>query len=1010
MNKDFPKYWGSIEELEQAPEFQKNLGKEFLSPPAENLLSEMERRDFLKLMGAGMLLATTACYRRPVEKIIPYVNRPEEIIPGIADWYTSTCGECSAGCGILVKTREGRPIKLEGNDAHPLNKGGMCARGIASILNLYDPDRLKNPVVVSRADGSSKDLTWSEVDDKIKNQLDTIKQKAGKIYLLTGAINSPSTLELIRDFLSKYPGAVHVAYEGVVPEEIALAQELSFGQKVTPRYRFDQAKLIVSFGADFLGTYLSPIEFTKQFSKSRKVEHGSMNRFVCFESGLSLTGTNADEHFPVKPGDEFLIALALAHEIVVARKQSRYAGDSQVVQALKLFDVDSVSKQTGVKPEALRRVVDELWAKKGEGLILGGAVKARNGLPIQVIVNLLNSIFENDGVTVDYSVSPSNQAMSSYADLLKMVEQMRQGKVAALFIYKNNPVYNLSSDVKFADALAQVPFVVNFSDREDETGALSNYICPDSHYLESWSDASPQKGLYSIVQPTIAPIYQTRPFQDSLIQWAELPYKSWYDYLKNQWQQKIYRESTGSKSFESFWDETLQKGFFDALGERRTAPTRGNGRRFSGNLLESLKTIQEPSGDYVLALYPSVSQYDGRSANNAWLQELPESVSRITWENFLSVSPRLAKKLDLQEGDVVRVGGAAIDMELPIHIQPKLHEQTVMVAVGYGRTRAGRVGNKIGVNSYTFQKSEGEWLEWSGRPVSIAKTGRNENLASVQGHNSIDGRPILKETTYQEYLKNPEKLPQEEPLPTMWSGHEYKTYRWGMAIDVNSCIGCNACMIGCQSENNVPSVGKEQVIKGREMHWIRIDRYYSGDVDQPDVTYQPMLCQHCENAPCETVCPVLATTHSDEGLNMQIYNRCVGTRYCSNNCPYKVRRFNFFNYFKWDLNNTQPIPWVLNPDVTVRSRGVMEKCTFCIQRIQEAKGHAKDLGRPVQDGEIKTACQQSCPSEAIVFGNINDPNSRVSQLKKLSREFHVLEDLNVKPQVTYLEKVRNKNT
>lgn len=1010
MTQERPKYWGSLEEYHETAEFKESLGKEFVTPPAEHDLTEIERRDFLKFMGAGMLLATTACYRRPVEKIIPYVNRPLEVVPGVPDYYTSTCTECSASCGLLVKTREGRPIKLEGNPEHPMNQGGLCARGQAGLLNLYDPDRLKGPRAVNRGEGSSKTIEWSELDDQIKEILGAAKQKGGKVYLLTASLTGPGTLQVIQDFLAQNPGAAHVAYEGVLPEEIGLAEELSYGQKTTPRYRFDQAQFILSFGADFLGTWLSPVEFAKQFSKTRKPEGGAMARFVAVESALTLTGSNADEYFAVKPGDEASVALALVHELTVSKGQSR---DTSLSQLLAGFDADTVGKQTGIQAEALKNLAQDLWENKGKGLILGGGIKAKNALALQVAVNLLNSILGNDGVTVDTAVAPSHQVFSSYADLTKMIEEMRQGKVEVLFIYKANPLYNLPAALNFAEALKQVPHVVSLADREDETALASNFIAPPSHPLESWGDANPQKGLYSLIQPTIRPLYSTRTFEDSLIQWAALPYKSWYDYLKNHWQQKIFKEASGAKPFDAFWSETLQKGYFDALGEKRAEKGSPNSRSVSSKAYAVLQNVKPLSGDLFLSLYPSVALFDGRSANNGWLQELPDPLSKITWDNYLSVAPRTAKKMGLEEGDVVKLEGVAGNPELPIHIQPKMSGQTAMTAVGYGRTRAGRLGNRVGVNTFPLQKTEGDLLEWAGRPITLTKTGRKERLATTQGHGTLEGRPIIQELSYAEYRKNPEaEQGKEESLPTMWREHKFPGYRWGMAIDLTACIGCSACMIGCMAENNIPVVGKTQVANGREMHWIRIDRYYSGNPDQPEVTHQPMLCQHCENAPCETVCPVIATAHNAEGLNMQIYNRCVGTRYCSNNCPYKVRRFNFFDYYK---QLAEPLNLVLNPDVTTRSRGVMEKCSFCIQRINEAKDKAKAQGKDkqgqdkkVEDGAFKTACQQTCPTNAITFGNINDRNSMISKQKHSPRGYHVLEDLNVKPSITYLKKVRNK--
>ena len=979
---DGKKYWGSLEELEQTEAFKDSLGKEFVS--------EFDRRDFLKLMGASIFMATMACSRKPVEKIIPYVNKPEDLTPGVANWYASTCGGCAASCGVLVKTREGRPIKLEGNEDHSLSRGGLCARGQASLLHLYDPDRLKGPVAVSRSEGTYEEIAWAKADESIRAELEKIKIGKGKVYLLSGVLTSPSTKKLIGEFLAPFQGT-HVSYEAVVPEEIGLGQKLAYGQKVTPRYRFDQAKLVLSFGADFLGTWLSPVEFTKQFSKARRVEEGKMLRLVCVESVLSLTGTNADQYFSVKPGDELPVALALANELIVQKKQSRYALDGAIVAALTPYNVNKVAAATGVDAAALQKLAQELIRHRGEGLVLGGAIKGKNAVALQAVVSLLNSALENDGATIDAEVAPSHQADSSYADLLALIEDMNHGKVAALFIYQSNPIFQLPTALNFSAALKKVPFVVNFADRVDETALQSNFVCPDSHTLESWNDAMPQQGVMSLTQPTIAPLHQTRQWQDSLVVWGRLPTKNWYAYLKNQWQGN--------------WETALQKGVVSlplASGRAHAA------RNFSAAALQGLPKLVESTGETLLALYPAVGHLDGRDINNGWLQELPDPISKITWENVLSVAPALAKKMNLNEGDIVRVSSAmGVDTELPLHIQPKMNENTAMVAVGFGQPHAGKIGGGIGVNVYPYQQIGAELPEWTGQAVKLTKTGKTTRLAVTQGHNTMEGRPIIKETTFAEFQKNPaagnEKMLE---LPSLWPVHEYKTYRWGMAIDMNSCTGCQACMIGCQSENNIPIVGKKQVINGREMHWIRIDRYYSGDENHPEVRYQPMLCQHCENAPCETVCPTLATFHDDEGLNQQVYNRCVGTRYCSNNCPYKVRRFNFFDYSK---EFVEPLNLVLNPDITTRSRGVMEKCTFCIQRIAESKDKAKDIGKDVlvADGAIKTACQQSCPADAIVFGNTNDPNSKVSKLKKSPRGYHVLEDLNTKPQVTYLLKVTN---
>ncbi|MBI4412463.1 MAG: TAT-variant-translocated molybdopterin oxidoreductase [Deltaproteobacteria bacterium] len=1012
MEQTEKKYWGSIEELERLPSYTESLGKEFASPPEEQTITEMERRDFLKVMGAGMLLATAACSRRPVEKIIPYVNKPEEIVPGVASIYASTCFECAASCGLLVKTREGRPIKLEGNDRHPLNRGRLCARGQASILNLYDPDRLKNPVKIDRRpvagaleNSANKALRWDETDQQIKNAIAEAKNSGAKTVVLTGTITSPSTRRLIADFIAAVGPGSHIEYEAVVPEEVALGQTASYGQNVTPRYRFDKADVIVSFGADFLGTWLSPVEFANAFARGRQVEKGKMSQLVVCESALSLTGSNADEYLSVKPGDELIVALSLAHEIIVKKGLSFLAGRADVAQTLNGYDIDTVSRETGLEAAALRKVASALWKSRGKGIVLGGAVKAANAVAMQTAVNLLNSALENDGATIDYSIAPSNQAGSSQASLNDLIAEMNRGNVGVLLIHNINPLYSLPSSWGFAAALKKVKTVVTIADRLNETSAASDFVCPVSHYLEAWNDAAPQRGIHSIAQPVINPLYDTRSFQDMLIQWGQLTFfAGWYDYLKAYWQDQIYSAHNVAVPFGAFWEETLKKGVFEAIDRMEKRDRLAPPRDLAPTALSMLTHRKNP-GNFGLTLYPSVSLFDGRSANSAWLQELPDPLSKITWDNYVSMAPATAKELSLNEGDVVWLKGSRFEVKLPVHIQPKMHSKSLMAAIGYGRKNAGSVGNNVGI-SLAEAQSAGGLLQWGALPVdSIVKTGVQVRLATTQGHHNVEGRPIIRETTFAEFRKDPHAAGAEmETLPTLWPRHEYKGYRWGMAIDMNSCIGCNACMIGCQSENNIPTVGKEQVLKGRDMHWIRVDRYYAGDMDQPEMNFQPMLCQQCENAPCETVCPVLATVHTEDGLNSQIYNRCVGTRYCSNNCPYKVRRFNFLDFRK---ELPQPLDLLLNPDVTVRSRGVMEKCNFCMQRIRSAKDKAKDEGRKVSDGEVLTACQQTCPASAIVFGDLNDPTSLVSKLKKSPRGYHVLEDLNVGPQVTYLAKIRN---
>lgn len=1017
-------YWKSLEELGKAPAFKAVSGKEFLFTPEELEASEKEggsdgvtRREFLRLMGASLVMATAAsACRRPVEKIVPYLNKPEEITPGVPNWYASTCGECPAACGLLVKTREGRPIKLEGNADHPMNRGGLCARGQASILNLYDPDRLKTPLN-RNSNGDWVAVSWAEADSTLGKFFEEIRKKKGKIRLLTDTIVSPSTNKLIQEFLSRFEDAKHISFEPLSLETLAAAQKESYGEAVIPHYHFERAKYILSFGADFLGTWLSPVEFTKQFSKGRKPENG-MTRFVAFEAVPTVTGSNADLHIPVAPGgDEVAVALGIAHEIVVKQKLSSYASNGAIVSRLSAHSIEAVSQSTGMDPQILIRVAKELWSHRGESLVLGGNYDVSPySRSLHVAVNFLNSILGNDGVTVDALVSPSFQSgSSSYEALAALRAEMEEGNIDCLLIYKANPVHALPG-WDFEAGLAKVPVVVSLSDRVNETGAEVNWVLPMNHYLESWGDAEPGQGLFSLRQPTIRPMYETRSLEDTLLAWMGQTQTSFHDYLKNYWKENFYPRAGGLVSFNTFWETALRDGVLDTRKPwNGHVPRLFNDNALLNNVLPNIEQ-RTPNTEQMLVVYPTVPHFDGRSGNNGWLMELPDPVTKITWRNYVSVAPKRAKSLGLKEGDVVRLnshdvtGSAFPVFELPVHIQPGLHEETLAVPLGFGHYRTGRIGDDVGVNAFQYLFASFADTVKSGfrgsfiQKASLEKTGKWIRLPSTQQHDSMEGRPIVRETTLAEYKKDPMAGNETENLPSLWTPHKYEGYRWGMAIDLNSCTGCSACMVACQSENNIPVVGEARVLKGREMHWIRIDRYYAGDEENPEVLHQPMLCQHCENAPCETVCPVIATLHNDEGLNIQVYNRCVGTRYCSNNCPYKVRRFNWFEYLR---KENVPLAMVFNPDVTVREKGVMEKCTFCIQRIQEGKDKAKDFGRKVEDGEIKTACQQSCPADAIVFGDINDPKSKVSRMAKNERGYHVLADLNTRPSITYLTKVRN---
>ena len=1017
-----PRYWKSLGEYEGTPEVEALRQREFLTPSEAG--THTSRREFLKLLGAGAAFAAAGCARRPVEKVIPYVKAPEELVPGNALWYASTCGECPAACGVLVKTREGRPIKMEGNREHPISRGGLCARGQASVLNLYDPDRLKGPAAVDRASGAAKTITWQEVDTRAVKALQDARQRGQQVVLLTGMITSPSTQALLSSFLRIFPGAQHVVYEPVSAEAIARAQEASYGERLVPRYRLDRADLLVLLGADPIGTMLSPVEFGRDFAARRRPESRAMSRVIAMEPTVSLTGSNADERHRVAPEHLLPVTLAIAHELLVASPRGPMSGNGAVAGALREYDSETVERRAGLPAGTIAQLASTLWEARGRSLVLAGpkAAPQAHAVALQVAVNFLNSALGNEGVTVDAS-TPTAQAGESEEAMLALIERMRAGQVGVLLVHGVNPAYTLPPAVGFAEVAKRVPFIATFSDRVDETGRLADLVAPDHHPLESWNDHEPRRGVLSLTQPTISPLYDTRAFQETLLAWAgylgQNPLAGlitkWHPWLKERWRTEVYPGANAAAPFELFWEGALREGVL-AL----PAPAAGP-RQFRAAALAALPgPIPDlPSESFSLVLYPSIAQLDGRNANNAWLQELPDPISKICWDNYLAIAPAAAKRLGLTgatesvlASDLVTVDAGHARIDLPVHIQPGLHPGVVAIAAGYGRTAAGRVGNRVGQNAYPLAQVTGGGIGWSGIPVRLTRTGRRVPLASVQGHQYVQGdretvkRPIIFEATFDEYLRDPGAGNESgHELLSMWSPHKYPGNKWEMSIDLNACIGCSACMIGCMSENNVPVVGKQVVLQGREMHWIRIDRYYSGDPESPDIVHQPMLCQQCDNAPCETVCPVLATTHSPEGLNVQTYNRCVGTRYCANNCPYKVRRFNWWHF---DSVREKSLRLVLNPDVTVRSVGIMEKCTFCLQRIRDAKEQYKVFDQAIPDGVIETACSQSCPTGAIVFGNVNDAKSRVHERSKSPRGYHVLAEVNALPAITYQTRIRNR--
>jgi MoCo/4Fe-4S cofactor protein with predicted Tat translocation signal len=993
------RYWKSLKERDAAPDVLNGRADEF----PEGGPRQFRRRDFLKATGftLGVALAT-GCSRAPVQRAIPLLSQSEEMVPGRSFFYASTCAGCNAGCGLIAKVRDGRPIKLEGNPQHPVSRGGLCATGQASILGLYDSQRLQHPL----KDG--KKSSWDEVDRGVQTELANIRRDRGAVRFLSGTITSPSTRAAIREFLTGFPDARHVVYDPLSNSALLDAHEQTHGVRVLPRFHFDKAEVIVSFDADFLGTWISPVEYTADYRAGRDLEAKHVSYHMQFEPRMTVTGSKADRRLAVAPGE---MGLVLTH---VAQRVARRVGAPLASSELEASSVDSVF---------LDELADRLCRARGRSLILCGT----NDLQQQLLGNYLNHLLGNYGLTLDVQ-NPSLQAQGSDRELEGLAGELRDGKVKALFVHGVNPAFDLPGGDSLAEALRKVPLLVSLTQRIDETAAVARYVLPESHCLESWNDAEPVSGTVSVFQPTVHPLGDTRSLVEMIANWTGKP-KPAYDIVREHWKTAIFSRQQKESNFDAFWDRTVHDGFAEVQ------PRSSKPREFNAQAVRPILKAQRPeTGSFALVLHPTLAMLDGRNAYNPWLHELPDPITKVTWDNYASIAPAAAQRLGVVDGDVVSLESGGQVFDLPACIQPGQQDQVIAVALGYGSTLSARfakvgpqwidsivsVGDKgvVGVNAAPLLRLSDGVLNYDSAQVKVSCTGRQRELASTQTHNTLTvpkkltpagsgPRPVVQETTLAAYLEDPHAgVDDHEEKEDLWpTDHPYTGPRWGMVVDQNACTGCSACVIACQVENNIPVVGRDEIRRNREMHWMRIDRYYSEtDSGEVEVAYEPLMCQQCENAPCETVCPVLATVHSEDGLNQQVYNRCIGTRYCANNCPYKGRRFNWFNY----AHDDQMQNLVLNPDVAVRSRGVMEKCTFCVQRIQEAKIEAKRRGEKVSDGAVQTACQQSCPAQAIYFGDLNDPNSRVSKMMANPRRYRVLEELNVQPAVGYLTIVRNR--
>jgi MoCo/4Fe-4S cofactor protein with predicted Tat translocation signal len=1030
------KYWQSFSDRNQSEAFLQSSQNEFQEDlPLEGLDgkglldAKSPRRDFLKYLGFSTAAAALAAScETPIRKVIPYVNKPEEIIPGVANYYATTYVSGGDAIPVVAKVRDGRPIKLEGNELSSFTQGGTSARVQAAVLDLYDSARLRYPVQM--LNGVPQEVSTFEAFDKLVS--DSMAGLAGApVVILTSTITSVTSKQIITEFLAKYPGSRHVQYDADSYSGLLLASEAAYGKKAIPSFQFDKAKVIVSLGADFLGTWLSPIEFGRQYAQGRKIEekNPSMSKHYQFESMLSLTGANADDRYTHRPSEAGALALALYAEL----------GGNATAPAL-----------SEKLKSAVKKVAQDLLANKGSGLVVSGS----NNPHIQTIVIAINELIGANGSTINWStLLQTRQGIDS--DMNALVSDLDAGKVGALLIYSSNPAYTYYDAEKFISGLKKVKTTISFNDRLDETSELCKFVIPAPHFLESWGDAEPKTGYSSFLQPTIAPLFKTRPFEESLLKWSGSTI-SYEAYFKQYWVGKL----GGMEAYET----ALQNGVVESnVAASTLSPISG------GKLAESIAAIAgiKKGGKLELVIYEKTIMGVGLQSNNPWLLEMPDPITRANWDNYAIISPKFLKDnfgVDLSsrsqadkfevhpDRDVIKIKVGTKELTLPIIAVPGTSNDIIAIAVGYGRQSAkpentadfiGRAVVGAGKNVFPLLTYNGTTVEWSAPEVSFEKTNETYKVAQTQTHSSYEGRTeVVKEVTLASFLKSPEELLEErkEELShyggienfakegTLYGVYDKPGIHWGMSIDMNSCYGCGACVVACHAENNVAVVGKSEVLRYHDMHWLRIDRYFSGSAEDPDdvqTVFQPMLCQHCDNAPCENVCPVSATNHSTEGLNQMAYNRCIGTRYCSNNCPFKVRRFNWADYTGADsfpdnqvghiddaalMMNDDLTRMVLNPDVTVRSRGVIEKCSFCVQRLQEGKLKAKKENRPLKDMvDVRTACQQSCPADAIVFGNANDNQSNISTTRanNTHRLFYALEELHVLPNINYLAKVRN---
>lgn len=986
--------------------------------------ASVDRRNFVRLLLAGGASSLAGCTTRPGEKLLSEVDPPEELVPGRWLEYASVCRECPAGCGVLARTREARAIKLEGLPGHPINRGALCARGQAAVQGLYDPDRVRQPLRRNNS-GTLEPIAWQEAEELLASELESLRaeERAHQLAVLSGQLG-PSLRNLLLSFTDTFGAAGLWEYEPFAYEPLRAANRICFGRESMWRLRIEKARMILSLGADFLETWMSPVEQARGYSEARRYRAGEMGSHFQVEPRMSLTGANADDWLPTRPGSEYGLAMGLLNQILARGLDRGLSAEVRegLTNLSRPFTAERTAELTGVPADEIFYLAYTFAsAQPSLALPVGISSSGRAATAAHIAVILLNIATGNLGETLEVVDAPGMTSLVTHAEMGTLIEQMVSDEVALLMVHQSNPSFTLPAASGWAAAVEQVPLVVAFSSTLDETAAEADLVLPIPTWLESWGDFEPRAGILGLQQPSMRPLHDTRHLGEILMNLAQtlggevaaaLPWESFHDCLRDRWA-GIWEGQPEAESFDSFWIQALRQG--GLWEEVEAEPVSLDPSVFEGTWLPQLRPVSVETREdesreggspiFDLVVFPSSHLYDGRGANRSWLQEIPDPIAQVVWGPWAEIHPEAARRLGVSNGDLLALRSAEGEVRVPALLNRWIQRDVVAVPLGYGHTEYGHTarrpdGNPLKMLGWDVEEVSGGLL-WQSEGVTLERLGPRQQLVSPRGGSQQQERGLAQVISLAALRRGAagSEHVQEHELPPLYPPHEHPKHRWGMVIDNHACIGCNACAVACYAENNVAVVGREQMALGREASWLRIEVYDEG-IMKPEVRFLPMLCMQCDNAPCEPVCPVVATYHTAEGLNAQVYNRCVGTRYCSHNCPYKVRRF---NWFKPQFD--EPLNLQLNPDVSVRDDGVMEKCTFCVQRIQAAKHRAQDEGRDLQDGDIVPACAQTCPTNAIQFGDSKDPDSEVSRAADDRRAYLVLEHLNTKPAVVYLKKI-----